>query len=128
MSNVVKEIDDLKEKLMKLADYGKISATAYMLSAATNNNKSLNSEMSLRGETNLPRVLNIVNTTDKKNFIPVYFGRIRIVGFLDTGSDLTVLQDAYFRKIFGDEAPLEKTKITHLLSFSNTIKIGRAHV
>ena len=121
MSNVVKEIDDLKEKLMKLADYGKISATAYMLSAATNNNKSLNSEMSLRGETNLPRVLNIVNTTDKKNFIPVYFGRIRIVGFLDTGSDLTVLQDAYFRKIFGDEAPLEKTKITHLLSFSNTI-------
>ena len=31
------------------------------------------------------------------------------------------MQDAYFRKIFGDEAPLEKTKITHLLSFSNTI-------
>jgi len=59
------------------------------------------------------------NLTEKKTFIPTYVNRFRIVGCLDPGSDVTLMQLSLFHKIFRCENALDKENVPDVRSYSN---------
>src|SRR5450830_366176 len=71
-----------KLTLMEIAGYAHISATACQVTLP-NLNLNINTEDS-----------------DKKVFIPVYFNKLRAVGCIDPGSDLTIMHKTLYLKIF----------------------------
>jgi len=101
--------DNLSEKLLKMAGYGNISATAFSL--------SLNSDPKNEGNTVFKVTENIEG--ERKIYIPTFINKMRIVGCVDSGSDVTILQFSRFKRLFKHKLNLDESKIPQITTFSN---------
>ncbi|RPH76287.1 MAG: hypothetical protein EHM77_09350, partial [Planctomycetaceae bacterium] len=93
----VKSDSNLANRLFTLAGYSNISATANMV-RNSEQNKML----------------------DKKVYIPVRLGRYRVIGMLDSGAGLTLMQYSLFRRLDMSDSRLNKENIPELKSFSDS--------
>jgi len=92
-----------------MAGYGKISATAYALTC----------NMDPEGlNTTIFKITENIEG-ERKIYIPVYINRFRIVGCVDSGSDITILQLSRFKQLFGNRLAISKAKIPQITTFSN---------
>ncbi len=97
---------------MAIAGYGSISATSFMLNANSIYNNAL------REKPQAP------DKTSRKIFIPVFINKFRIVGCVDSGSDVTILQYSRFKSIFHTNLGLHESDISHITTFcDNNIPI-----
>ena len=55
----------------------------------------------------------------KKIYIPVYLNKFRIVGCLDSGSDVTIMQESLFNQIFKKSMKINQSEVTHIVTFSD---------
>ena len=103
---------------MDLAGYGKISATSYMIKI----DRETMDNNDLEGEP-LYRIYSTDSSddSDRKIYIPTYLNKFRIVGCVDSGSDLTILHTSYFEKIFNNQNSLIRSNIRNIATFSNHI-------
>jgi len=80
-----------------MAGYGNISATSYMVQPygpadivkIISNDESLTSDKLYTGD------------TDNKIYIPIYLKSFRVIGCVDSGSDLTIIHLSVFMKYSG---------------------------
>ena len=103
--HIVKTDQLLSEKLFNLAGYSQYSATTYMASSK---------EYAIPG----------LRGPIKKLYLPVYINRFRLIGLVDCGADITIIQESLFFKIFSKEkisALLEPSDIENIYSFSNHV-------
>jgi len=105
----IKPENNLGEKLLQMAGYGNISATAYMLSLKTDPQNDTNSVFKITE--------NIEG--ERKIYIPTYINKMRIVGCVDSGSDVTILQFSKYKRIFKHRFNLDESKIPQITTFSN---------
>jgi len=96
---------------MKLAGYSNISATSYMIRRGV--------VLSSKIKDNLSETDNSDNS--KKLYIPTYLNKFRIVGCVDSGSDITILLESYFKRIFKGRTDLFKSDISNITTFSDTV-------
>jgi len=115
---------------MKLAGYSKISATASLISTPFIKHPTLSKNTALR---KFPGKITINNTerkhriynasegnfTEKKIYIQVFLNRYRLVGCVDSGSDLTLMHLSLYEKIKFKSHPLEPSDIPYITSFSD---------
>ena len=66
---------------MKMAGYGKISATAFMIRRGI-----------VLANSAREKPKSEVKDSSKKIYIPTYLNNLRTVGCVDSGSDITILQ------------------------------------
>jgi len=111
----------LSETLMEMAGYRQISATACTIKVGSLSTYNSNSPCSK-------------NTSDpgivRKIYIPTYLNRIRVVGCMDSGSDITILQQSMYDRIFKSKtSKLYKSDIPFITTFSDTHVriIGKLH-
>ncbi|MBG0744848.1 MAG: DDE-type integrase/transposase/recombinase [Cylindrospermopsis raciborskii KL1] len=111
----------LSETLMEMASYRQISATAYTIKVGDTSTYNNNSPCSK-------------NTSDpgivRKIYIPTYLNKVRLVGCMDSGSDITILQQSMYDRIFHNrDRKLTKSDIPFITTFSDThVKIiGKLH-
>ena len=84
--------------MLEIAKLGKISATAFMANTS-----------------------DLDNEASKKIFFAVYINKMRIVGCLDSGSDVNVMHESRFRQLSIDrKITLDISTIQHIVSFSDT--------
>jgi hypothetical protein len=131
-SGIVSPSESLGQKLMDMAGYGKISATAFMITAKKEN-KYLNNKLNNRpvkgkplGPLTASKLTHVVDKldrqdrtnmtnasvkrqTDRKIYIPTYLGGYRVIGCLDSGSDITILHMSLFTKVFSDKKYLSNS-------------------
>jgi dUTPase len=99
--------------LIKMAENSDISATSYMLSQGSQNRNrnlrcyALNDPRDRQG-------------LDRKIHFPVYINKFRVVACSDSGSDLTLMQENLFYKIFGSKTLLQRSGVNDLRSYSST--------
>jgi len=96
---------------MKLAGYSNISATSYMIRRGV--------VLSSKIKDNSSETDNSDNS--KKLYIPTYLNKFRIVGCVDSGSDITILLESYFKRIFKGRTDLFKSDISNITTFSDTV-------
>ena len=84
-----KSLTDINERLMELAGMGKISATSYMISI-------FNSQ--LQGDFP-PNSIYATAISDRKQFAPFYINRFRIIGLVDSGADMSCIQENLLKRI-----------------------------
>lgn len=110
-----------------MAGYAKISATATVVNSFENKDISTLSHSQPDSPFNhSPTVYNVqVPTnhlagpiTEKKIYIPMYINKYRVVGCLDSGSDLTIMHLSLFNKIKGNVQQLSKSEIPHISTLS----------
>ena len=95
---------------MQMAGYSKISATAFMTKLHTIE------KIKAKGK---PKIENIPET-DRKIYIPTYINRFRMVGCVDSGSDLTILHYSYFKRIYKNSIRLLTSDIINITTFCDT--------
>jgi len=129
---IVKETESLSSRLMEIAGYNNISATALMIKVG---------RLSLTNNHSIPQYTpeagtcesyqdNLDSDTVKKVYIPVYLNRRRIVGCMDSGSDITILHKSMYDRIYEHQhRELIKSDIPHITTFSdNRVPIlGKLH-
>jgi len=86
-----------------MATLSKISATAFTI------NKHLQPK----------RTIYQISDDDKKIYIPIYLNKFRVVGCVDSGSDLTLMHVSLYKKVFGRLSKLESSDICNITSFSS---------
>jgi hypothetical protein len=96
---------DLTSKLLELAGYPTISATA---------------NVAMTQITNYKLDVKDPDITERKIYIPTYLNGFRLVGCLDSGSDLTILHFSVYSKIFRNK-PLQKGQVPAITTFSDTV-------
>ena len=90
-----------------MAGYSQFSATTYMASAGRKNYKLPGS----RGPA-------------KKMYLPIFVNKFRIVGLVDCGADVTIMQESLFYKIMpakNGTDKLQTSDIENIYSFSNHV-------
>ena len=101
----IDNIASINDKLFELAGYSQFSATAY--SAST---KRIYSISDARGPA-------------KKIYLPIYLRKFRVIGLVDCGADITIMQESLYKKLFKDlsspAALLERSDIDRIYSFSD---------
>ena len=95
-----------------MAGLGSISATACTLSVLNTRIEKQNYK--------LPKILAIEKDSDRKQFIPLYINKFRIIALIDSGSDLTLIQEGLLRKILPNKSwnVEENDQPQHLMSAS----------
>ena len=115
---------------MKIAGYSKISATASLISVNKNNkycthaNKNMEGNKTRHKNNNLfnkTRIYNIndPDLTERKIYIQTFLNKYRLVGCVDSGSDLTLMHLSLYNKIKYESNSLEPSDIPHITSFSD---------
>ena len=106
---------DTQINLLEMASDSKISATAYGIQVGD--------------QSNILKCFAIDNPLlrqglDRKVYFSAYINNTRVTACTDSGSDLTLMQERLFNKIFGKNTLLQNSIITDLRSYSdNVIKI-----
>jgi hypothetical protein len=54
-----------------------------------------------------------------KLYIPTYINKYRVVGCVDSGSDISILQYSVYCKLFKDQPYLDESQIENITTFSN---------
>ena len=98
---------------MSLAGYQNISATSYMIRRDNFNPMCMKPAC----QTN-PQVSNMLIEVDNKVYIPVFIRNYRIVGCVDSGSDITIMHMSLFMKLFRNSSVLMPSDITFFNTFS----------
>ena len=88
---VIKPLTDINERLMELAGMGKMSATSYMISVFNMNSQ-------LQGDFP-PNSIYATVISDRKQFAPFYINRFRIIGLVDSGADMSCIQEGLLKRI-----------------------------
>ena len=129
---IVKERESLSSRLMEMAGYNNISATALMIKVGrlslTNSHNTLQHDPG-EGSGNLYQD-NSGSDTVKKVYIPVYLNMRRLVGCMDSGSDITILHKSMYDRIYEhNHKKLLQSDIPHITTFSdNRVPIlGKLH-
>ena len=91
----------ITDRLFKLAGYSGVSATAYVVQSPVSCNDSVFQ----------------IKQNSKKIYIPIFINKWRIVGLVDSGSDVTILCNSLYKQILKGGL-LEKPYISNLTSFS----------
>ena len=102
--------ESLSDRLMRMAGYQNISATACMIKRPL-----------------LPQKQKVFSTYEieedkvRKIYVPLYLNNVRTIGCMDSGSDITILQEGLFRRIYKNkEHILKPSDIPHITTFSDT--------
>ncbi|MEG2013588.1 MAG: hypothetical protein RR063_10370 [Anaerovoracaceae bacterium] len=102
---------------MAMAGYGNISATAFMIKKGGILN-TLNTNAREKPKNISDEVCN------KKIYIPTYVGKYRIIGCVDSGSDITILQLRQYDRIFKNRSHIKKGDIQHITTYcDNTVPV-----
>jgi len=97
---------------MEMAGMDYISATAYSQNSCFNVTKIQEMDFA-------PKILSVEQDSDRKQFIPIYINRYRVIAFVDSGSDLTLIQEPLLNKIIPNkERKYTPSKVTKLMSAS----------
>ena len=105
---------------MRIAGYQNISATACMI-------KLPPSHQPVKTHS----ILQIDQEKVRKIYIPLYLNNIRTIGCMDSGSDITILQEGLFKRIYKNKWHyLKPSSIPYITTFSDTdIKVqGKINV
>ncbi len=94
VSKPAQEESSLASRLFEIAGYSGLSATAFMVKAK-----------------------NTEKLVDKKVFIPVRLGKYRVIGMLDSGAGLTLMQHSLFKRLDMNESRLSRDNIPELKEF-----------
>ena len=100
-----KSVTDINARLMEMAGMG-ISATATTFTISL-----FNSQLQLKNEFP-PNSIYSATISDRKQFAPFYINRFRVIGLVDSGADMSCMQESLLRKILPKhkwkfEQPLE---------------------
>ena len=109
--NSSEQSENLSEKLMRIAGYKDISATACMIKVGktTFSTDSADSEAE-----------QVTRGLSRKIYIPTYINKRRVVGCMDSGSDITILQQGLLERIIPDISyPLPKSDVPFITTFSD---------
>jgi len=94
----------MAETLRELAGYPEVSATAFQITH--------------------PPILSQIDSVsleaDKKVFVKTFINKFRVVGCLDSGSDLTIMHESLYLKLFKSKKWLQESQITEITTFSDT--------
>jgi Reverse transcriptase (RNA-dependent DNA polymerase)/RNase H-like domain found in reverse transcriptase len=58
--------------------------------------------------------------SEKKIYIPTYINNYRIIGCVDSGSDLTIMHSSLYHKIKRKNSKLDRSEINYITTFSDT--------
>jgi len=65
-----------------------------------------------------------VSTTNRKIYMSVIINKMRVIGCLDSGSDVTILQQSQFKQLFKQNLDLENSDVSQIVTFSDdSVKI-----
>ena len=75
-----------------------------------------------------PKIFNVVHSvpapyvpeSEKKIYIPTYINKLRVVGCVDSGSDLTIMHYSLFERLKIEKSKLLSSEIKQVTSFSDT--------
>jgi len=113
----------VSERLMEMAETNHISATAYSVVIARDKNSE---EFDFS-----PKILAVEIDSDNKQYIPIYINKFRIIALIDSGADLTLIQEVLLDKILPNKIrKYEKGKEIKLMSASGDLikSLGRLKV
>jgi len=116
-----KKEKSVTERLMEMAGMDYIPATSYSQNSCFNITKIQKMDFA-------PKILSVEHDSDRKQFIPIYINRYRVIAFVDSGSDLTLIQEPLLNKIIPNkERKYTSSKVTKLMSASGdtTSTLGR---
>jgi len=82
-------MSEINEKLLEMAGMSKISATSFMISIM---------HSQLQGEFP-PHSIYSATISDRKQFAPFYINRFRVIGLIDSGADMSCMQEGLLKKI-----------------------------
>jgi hypothetical protein len=91
-----------------MAGYGNISATSFMV---WQDSESGRNSITEEDKQILIDKTSYIGDTDNKIYIPVYLRNYRVVGCVDSGSDLTIMHLSIYMKIFRDLSALSPSPI-----------------
>jgi hypothetical protein len=101
---------------MEMAGYGKISATSYLL---TSGDRRIKASFKKGKPTYKCFMTHSLPGADRKLYIPIFINKFRIVGCVDTGSDMTILHMSYFKKIFKNTTHLSCDNLPSITTYSD---------
>ncbi len=81
---------DINARLMKMAGMEKVSAKTTLMVSIFNSQ--------LQGEFP-PNSIYSANISDRKQYAPFYINKFRIIGLIDSGADMSCMQESLLRKI-----------------------------
>ncbi len=81
---------DINARLMKMAGMEKVSAKTTLMVSIFNSQ--------LQGEFP-PNSIYSANISDRKQYAPFYVNKFRIIGLIDSGADMSCMQESLLRKI-----------------------------
>ena len=107
-----KEQDEsLSDRLFRIAGYQRISAT-HCISGVGKPRPELAPARRTVLMTGVPG-------SDRKTYLRVYMGGSRVIGLLDSGSDLTILQERMFRRLRKNNQQWDKCPLAEISTFSD---------
>jgi len=99
--------------LMELADKANISATAFMLSTGSQSTSNKNKTFQCF-EINS----HLREGLERKIYFPIFINNFRVIACVDSGSDVTLMQESLYHLVF-NKRKLSESKILTIKSFSN---------
>jgi len=102
-----------KINLIEMAEKANISATSFMLTVGSQSKKEPKKTFQCF-EISSP----IRKGLERKIYFPIFINKYRVIACVDSGSDVTLMQESLFRKIFHKQS-LSKSKILTIKTFSN---------
>jgi len=120
---IVKNPISLSDRLMKMAEYHKISATTCMVRVSPNIYN--NSTEIVGGHTQQSFDREMERPLAKKIYVPFYVNDVRIIGCMDSGSDITIMHESMYERMLTLTDPVRPpkmlpSKIPYLTTFSDT--------
>ena len=120
----------INENLIKLAGYSKISATANLVTVPKYVPNTIRSTIEPKRNvayvpsntvynTCIPENENTGPISEKKLFLPTYINKYRVVGCIDSGSDLTIMHASLYNKVKLPVHSLENSEIPFITTFSD---------
>jgi hypothetical protein len=55
---------------------------------------------------------------DRQCYVPFYVNKKRVVGLMDSGSEITIMHTGLFRRVFADDLTMSPSDISFIRSFS----------
>ncbi len=125
-ADIVKKQRPLGEVLMEMAGYGQISATSCIVTSSDRTTIPVDIDYNTvtMNSFRLEKYayLNKKNTrdveTDRQIYVPFYVNNHRVVGLMDSGSDITIMHASLYKRIFQTKLDLAESDISHVVSFN----------
>jgi hypothetical protein len=112
----------LSDRLMELAGYSKISATSCVVRISSRL-KASDSEENINLEENtryacLGSSARKEIPVDRQCYVPFYLNNKRVVGLMDSGSEITIIHLSLFKRVFLSDSSMQTSDLSFIRSFS----------